>query len=65
MPETDAQYRKRLAGYLEGQDPLSIQRETPAELARLINGVSVEHLRRRPAPDKWSVVEILAHLAED
>ncbi len=65
MTETDEQYRKRLAGYIEGKDPLRIQRETPAKLARLIDGVSSEHLRRRPAPDKWSVVEILAHLAED
>jgi len=31
---------------------------------RLIRGVSVSKLRKRPAPDKWSVVEILAHLAD-
>jgi len=65
MPETAEQYRKRLAEYLEDKDPLRIQRETPAKLARLIDGVSVQLLGRRPAPDKWSIVEILAHLAED
>lgn len=65
MLETAEQYRKRLAGYTEGQDPLTIQRETPATLARLIDGVSDQQLRHRPSPDKWSVTEILAHLAED
>ncbi|MGA9808419.1 MAG: DinB family protein [Candidatus Sulfotelmatobacter sp.] len=65
MHETAEQYRKRLAGYIEGEDPFRIQRETPAKLARLIDGFSVEQLGRRPAPDKWSIVEILAHLGED
>lgn len=65
MLETAEQYRKRLAGYVEGEDPLVIQRETPATLARLIYGASDQKLGRRPSPDKWSIVEILAHLAED
>ena len=30
----------------------------------MIKGVPISKLRRRPAPDKWSVVEILAHLAD-
>ncbi len=50
---------------MEGKDFLGIQRDTPARLARLVDGVSVQHLGYRPAPDKWSIVEILAHLAED
>jgi hypothetical protein len=65
VPETAEQYRKRLAGYIEGEDPLRIQQETPAKLARLIDGVSDQRLAHRPIPDKWSIVEILAHLAED
>ena len=65
MLETAEQYRKRLAGYIEGEDPLSIQRQTPAKLARLIDGVSIQQLGHRPSPDKWSIIEILAHLAED
>ena len=59
MHETAEQYRKRLAGYIEGEDPFRIQRETPAKLARLIDGFSVEQLGRRPAPDKWSIVKFL------
>ncbi len=65
MQETAEQYRKRLAGYVEGKDPLAIQRETPATLARLIDGLSDQQLRHRPSPDKWSIIEILAHLAGD
>jgi len=63
--ETPEQYRERLAKYVEGKDVLKLQREAPRTLARLIEGIAEEVLRRRPAPRKWSVVEIIAHLAED
>jgi hypothetical protein len=59
------QYQARLDGYTQGKDPLAMQASTPAILAELIEGVSDKELRRRPNPDKWSVGEILAHLAED
>jgi uncharacterized damage-inducible protein DinB len=59
------QYLRRLAGYVEGKDPIAMQRAAADTLARLTWGVSEEKLRRRPAPQKWSVPEILAHLAED
>ena len=58
-------YSSRLLGYTEGKDPLTMQRETPALLAGLIAGVEPARLIRPPAPGKWSVGEILAHLAED
>ena len=48
-----------------GTDPMQVQRETPRVVAELIKGVSREELRRKPAPGKWSVSEIVAHLAED
>jgi len=65
LPKATEQYLQRLAGYVEGKDPLAIQRETAGALARLIGGVPAQQLARRPAADKWSIVEILAHLAED
>ena len=46
-------------------DPLAMQREAPQTLARLIDGAPDEILSRRPAPGKWSIRAILAHLAED
>jgi hypothetical protein len=41
------------------------QHEAPRTLARLIAGVPLAVLRQPPAPGKWSVVAVLAHLAED
>lgn len=46
-------------------DTLAAQRAAPTTLSQLISGVPDEKLRRRPAPGKWSIVEIIAHLAED
>jgi uncharacterized damage-inducible protein DinB len=44
---------------------LARQRETPGALARLIGNAPEAALRQPPAPGKWSVVAVLAHLAED
>jgi len=41
------------------------QREAPGRVARLIANAPQEALHEPPAPGKWSVVAILAHLAED
>lgn len=63
MPDTD--YQTRLQSYIEGRDVLQMQRETPQLLTELIRGADEETLRRSPAPGKWSVAEIIAHLADD
>jgi hypothetical protein len=62
--ETPQEYTKRMLGNVEGLDPRRIEAETPKKLERLIRGVPKAKLRKRPAPDKWSVAEILAHLAD-
>ena len=62
--ETPQQYIKRILGYLGEGKPLAVQAATPQKIARLVRGVPLGKLRRRPAPGKWSVAEILAHLAE-
>ena len=62
--ETQMQYKARILGLMEGKDAVAVQRATASELAKLINGVPAEKLSRRPTPEKWSVTEILAHLAE-
>jgi DinB superfamily len=62
--ESPAQYKARILALTDNKDPLTIQRETPNQLARLIEGIPAEKLRQRPAPDKWSIAEILAHLSE-
>jgi hypothetical protein len=64
MAETAQEYIQRILGNLGGKNALKTQAETPRQLARLLQGAAVSKLRKRPAPDKWSVGEILAHLAE-
>ena len=64
MKETIQQYIQRVTGYVEGKQPLAVQAATAKKLERLIKGVPSSKLRKRPAPDKWSVTEILAHLAD-
>jgi len=64
MAETPQEYIKRMLGHVEGQDPLKLQAAAPKRLEKLIKGQPASKLRKRPAPDKWSVQEILAHLAD-
>lgn len=64
MPDT-AEYLARIRQQAQGRDPLQLQRQTPAVLAEIIARSPEAKLATRPKPDKWSVREILAHLAED
>ncbi|HEY1262292.1 MAG TPA: DinB family protein [Terriglobales bacterium] len=64
MQETTQQYIQRMLGNVEGKDPLKIQESTPKKLAAAIKGKNRKQLDRRPAPGKWSITEILAHLAD-
>jgi hypothetical protein len=64
MNETVQQYMQRINGYMEGKQPVAVQTTTAKKLDRLIKGVPTAKLRKRPSPDKWSVSEILAHLAD-
>jgi hypothetical protein len=64
MKETVQQYVRRIGSYIAGQEPLKVQAATPKKLERLVARASAGKLRKRPAPDKWSVTEILAHLAD-
>jgi hypothetical protein len=64
MNETPQQYTQRIVGHMQGKQPLTVQAATAKKLEKLIKGVPAAKLRKRPAPDKWSVSEILAHLSE-
>jgi hypothetical protein len=64
MKETPQEYIKRITNHVEGKQPLQVQAATPKKLERLIKSATTSKLRKRPTPDKWSVNEILAHLAE-
>ena len=43
---------------------LDAAEKSPREIAASVSGLSEQVLRYKPAPDKWSIVEILAHLAD-
>jgi DinB superfamily len=64
MKETPQEYIKRISNHAEGKQPLLVLAATAKKLERLIKGATTTKLRKRPVPDKWSVNEILAHLAE-
>lgn len=64
MQETPQQYTARILSHSAGHQALKVQAATAKKLERLIKGVPAAKLRKRPAPDKWSVSEILAHLAD-
>jgi hypothetical protein len=64
MPETAEQYIGRILGYVEGQDAVKVQRSTAARLKKSIQGLTPKQLKWRSEPAKWSISEIVAHLAD-
>ena len=64
MKETVPEYVQRIQSKIAGQDPLKVQATTAKKLQRLVKGATPARLRKRPAPEKWSAAEILAHLAD-
>jgi uncharacterized damage-inducible protein DinB len=64
VPETPQQYTQRILANTVDQEPLRVQQTTAKKLSTLIQKLNKKHLTRRPAPGKWSIAEILAHLAD-
>src|SRR6516162_3677156 len=64
MQETAEKYRQRMFALVDGKDPVKLQSAAPARLAKLLKGVSPARARKRPSPDKWSIAEIVVHLAD-
>lgn len=50
--------------HLGDLDPVEVMRDTPARLRALLDGLSPEQIDTRPGPQKWSLREIMAHLAD-
>jgi uncharacterized damage-inducible protein DinB len=50
--------------FLQQEDPLTIIATTPDRLEQLIATSTQEKLEQRPSPKKWSVRDILCHLAD-
>src|SRR5262249_43172634 len=64
MNETPQAYSKRILSFTQNKDALKIQKTSIKRIERLLKGVTRRQMMRRPAPGKWSIAEILAHLAE-
>jgi hypothetical protein len=52
------------APHLGGRDPLAVAAATPARIVSLIRGLTPRQLAQPPAPGKWSIREIVNHLAD-
>lgn len=62
-PEIVAYVRKTEA-YRAGRDPIRLMRGHAGRLERAVGGLTTAQLRRRPAPGKWSIADILGHLLD-
>lgn len=63
-PEERSRYAGAILDLLGDRDPLSVLRQTPSLLTRAIAGLTHDQLRRPEAPGKWSLVQVLQHLAD-
>jgi len=52
------------AGALGERDAVEVIAQTPGRLAQVVDGLSSAEMEARPAPGKWCVREIVAHLAD-
>src|SRR5687767_11482879 len=64
MDENVSTYLDTLKQLIGDRDPIDILSLTPSRIRALIAGVGAGELSHNPAPGKWSIAEILAHLAD-
>ena len=60
----DEAHLAQIADIKKRWEILSRLQETPKLLVALLRGMSDEALRRKPAPEKWSMLEIACHLRD-
>ena len=57
-------YTRALLEVLGDRDPLAVQSELAASVERAVAGISTEQLRQPEKPGKWSIIEVVQHLAD-
>jgi len=63
-PSERARYAGAILDLLGNNHPLTVLRQTPTAVAQAIGGLTPAQLRTPEGPDKWSVVQVLQHLAD-
>jgi uncharacterized damage-inducible protein DinB len=62
--ENDEEILNPYLRFLKDKDPLTVLATTPGILAQLTGTIDEGALRKSPSPQKWSVRDILCHLAD-
>ncbi|MGH7703071.1 MAG: DinB family protein [Gemmatimonadales bacterium] len=57
-------YTAAILGALGDREPFEVLRETPAALRRAVSGVAAQVLSTPEKPGKWSMLEVVLHLAD-
>jgi hypothetical protein len=63
-PAERAAYAGAILSLLGDRDPLTVLRDTPAALTQAVQGLTPAELQRPEAAGKWSIVQVLQHLAD-
>jgi hypothetical protein len=63
-PADIAAYVSAVLGLVEGRDPLDVLRKTPQALGAVLRELAPAAVRVPEAPGKWSVNQVLQHLAD-
>jgi uncharacterized damage-inducible protein DinB len=64
MIETPQQYTDRILSFSDGRDGWEILESSPARARELAQNLTPSQLDHQTAPGRWSVRQILAHLAD-
>jgi len=57
-------YTRALLDLLGSRDPLAVQAELPVAIEQAVSGLSDAAVRRPERPGKWSVIQVIQHLAD-
>jgi uncharacterized damage-inducible protein DinB len=57
-------YVARMVSNVIGKDPLEVLARTPKRLRKLVKGLKKKQLHAQPAPGKWSIAQLVSHLAD-